>query len=97
MDKLRFSEKLKLAQRYLMKSHRVEKNAFLSPEEISRLQFKAIKRLIILAYEQTNFYRSKYKNAGIHPNDIRTFDDFNKIPTVTKDEIMANYYDCIVG
>ncbi|MDE1818295.1 MAG: phenylacetate--CoA ligase family protein [Thaumarchaeota archaeon] len=96
MDKLRFSERLKLAQKYLVKNHRVERNAFLPSEEITRLQFKAIKKLINLAYEKTSFYRSKYKRAGIHPSDIRTFDDFQKIPTVTKDEIIAHYNDCIV-
>ncbi len=29
---------------------------------------------------KTNFYRNKFKEAGIHPEDIRTMGDFKKIP-----------------
>lgn len=39
------------------------------------------------AYEKSPFYRGKWDKAGIHPEDIRSLEDFERIPFVTKDEI----------
>ena len=39
------------------------------------------------AYEHSPFYRAKWDAAGIRPEDVRTLEDFESIPLVTKDEI----------
>jgi len=39
------------------------------------------------AYENSPFYRRKWDAAGIKPQDIKSLDDFEQIPFVTKDEI----------
>jgi phenylacetate-CoA ligase len=39
------------------------------------------------AYAHSNFYRKKWDQAGIKPDDIRSFKDFEALPFVTKDEI----------
>ena len=39
------------------------------------------------AYENSLFYKNKWDRAGVHPEDIRSLDDFEAIPFVTKDEI----------
>ena len=39
------------------------------------------------AYEKSPFYRSKWDKAGIGPRDIRSLEDFEQIPFLTKDEI----------
>ena len=39
------------------------------------------------AYEKSSFYRRKWDKAGIHPEHIRSLEDFEGIPFVTKDEI----------
>lgn len=39
------------------------------------------------AYEKSPFYKKKWDKAGITPEDIRSLEDFEQIPFVTKDEI----------
>ncbi len=39
------------------------------------------------AYENSPFYRKKWDKAGVKPEDIRTLDNFDRIPFVTKEEI----------
>ena len=39
------------------------------------------------AYENSPFYKKKWDKAGVKPDDIRSLDDFEQIPFVTKEEI----------
>ncbi|MBU1905287.1 MAG: AMP-binding protein [Proteobacteria bacterium] len=39
------------------------------------------------AYKNSPFYKKKWDKAGVKPEDIRSLDDFEQIPFVTKDEI----------
>ena len=39
------------------------------------------------AYHTSPFYKKKWDKAGIGPEDIRSLDDFEKIPFLTKEEI----------
>jgi len=38
-------------------------------------------------YYILDFYKRKWDTAGIHPDDIRSLQDFEQVPFVTKDEI----------
>lgn len=42
----------------------------------------------VLENPYSDFYRKKYKGLGITPENIRTYADFQKIPLLTKDEIL---------
>jgi phenylacetate-CoA ligase len=39
------------------------------------------------AYEHSNFYRRRWEKEGIRPEDIKSLEDFEKIPFVMKEEI----------
>lgn len=39
------------------------------------------------AWTSSPFYRSKWSQAGIHPDQIRTLEDFERVPVLTKEEI----------
>ena len=56
-------------------------------ERIEELQWKLVKLQIRRAYELTPFYHRRLKEAGIKPEDIKTMEDFQKIPTVVKDDV----------
>jgi len=59
----------------------------LSADEIQALQWKRLKKQLDYNYENSEYYREeKFKKAGISPQDISTFEDFQKIPLMTKDE-----------
>lgn len=39
------------------------------------------------AYEKSPFYRKKWDKAGIRPEEIRSLEDFDQVPFLTKDDI----------
>src|SRR5699024_2069597 len=39
------------------------------------------------AYEHAPFYRRKWDEAGVHPDHIRSLEDFERVPVVTKQEL----------
>ena len=41
-------------------------------------------------YEYSAFYRNKFKQAKLHPSDIRSLDDLTKIPITTKTEMVED-------
>jgi len=59
----------------------------LSLEEIRRIQFKKLKKQMKYIYEKSEFYKKKFVDLGIKPEDIKNFDDFRSLPVfVTKEE-----------
>ena len=59
--------------------------------EMKKHQLKLLKGLVKLCYDNTAFYRNKLKNAGISPDDIKTFEDIQKLPFTVKDDLRDNY------
>ncbi len=53
-------------------------------EKIRQLQLKKFKKILAWAYQNSPFYRHLYKEAGLEPGDIKTFDDVAKVPKTEK-------------
>jgi phenylacetate-CoA ligase len=66
---------------------------FLPEAEIRQKQFARIKELVELAYSDIPVYRDKYRSAGFSPDDLRAYDDIQKIPVITKAELIAAFPD----
>lgn len=60
-------------------------------EEIQAFQLSRIKGMVKYAYESVPLYRRKYDAAGIQPQDIRTMEDFKKLPLLTKEELQSGF------
>jgi phenylacetate-CoA ligase len=59
----------------------------LSPEDMQALQWRRLKKQLQYNFENSVYYREeKFQKAGLIPDDIHTFEDFQKIPLMTKDE-----------
>ncbi len=52
----------------------------MSEEEIREYQFVLLKKQLKYAYRNSEFYREKFNEIGISPEDIRTFEDYYKLP-----------------
>jgi phenylacetate-CoA ligase len=46
-----------------------------------------IQELMAYAWEHSSFYRDKWSQAGIHPSHVKTLEDFERVPVVTKQEL----------
>jgi phenylacetate-CoA ligase len=53
-------------------------------EKIRTLQLNKFKRIFRWAYENSRFHRALYDDAGISPEDIRSFEDIHRVPSIEK-------------
>lgn len=60
-------------------------------EEMRALQLKRLKKIVKYAYERVPFYKKKFDEIGLKPEDIKTLDDISKIPYTTKTDLRDNY------
>ena len=63
-----------------------EKIETMSRDEIRALQLNKLNKQLTYNYSSSRFYRQKFEEVGAKPEDIKTFDDFARIPLMTKDE-----------
>ncbi|MEG1555148.1 MAG: hypothetical protein RR356_00270 [Bacteroidales bacterium] len=66
-----------------------------SPDKIKCWQIEKLQQLIHHAYNNTVYYHELFDSLGLKPEDIRTIEDLEKIPPLTKD-IIRNRYDDII-
>lgn len=63
-----------------------EKIETMSEEEMRALQWRRFKKQLQYDYDNSIYYREKFREAGFTPQDVRSFEDLQKIPLMTKDE-----------
>ena len=66
---------------------------FLPEGDAKQKQLARIKALVELAYDDIPVYRDKYKAAGFSPDDLCDYDDIQKIPVITKPELIEAFPD----
>jgi phenylacetate-CoA ligase len=62
----------------------------LSREEIDALQLRLFRRDVERVWAGNPFYRERYEAAGITPDQIKTRDDFRRVPIVRKKDILED-------
>ena len=82
----------KIAASYLSDVDRVWR---LSEEEIRKYQDKCLRKVVKYAYD-VPLYHKKYKEAGVHPSDIKGVKDIEKLPFITKNDLRENYPNNII-
>ncbi len=60
-------------------------------ERLVELQEERLRRIVHFCYERIPFYKTKFKETGIIPDDVRTLDDLEKIPFTTKEDLREAY------
>lgn len=56
-------------------------------EELEALQLYQLKIQLRRCYRYSEFYKEKFKKAGVRPDDIQSLEDIIHLPFVTKEEI----------
>lgn len=70
---------------------RLVKNQWKPYEELKRDQEKQLRHLIEFSYESVPYYRNLFKSLRLLPKDIRTVEDLEKLPILTKDIIKKHW------
>lgn len=63
----------------------------MSSEQMRELQLQRLKHCVHYTYERVPFYKAKFDEIGLKPEDIRTLEDINKIPFTVKSDLRDNY------
>ncbi len=63
----------------------------LKREELKELQKKRLQWSLRWAYERVPFYRRRFDELRIRPEDIKNFNDLKILPFTTKDDLRDNY------
>ena len=58
---------------------------------LEALQFSRLKETLERVYARAPFYKNAFDNAGVHPNDITTLGDLERLPFTTKQDLRDNY------
>ncbi|UCE38517.1 MAG: phenylacetate--CoA ligase [Thermoplasmata archaeon] len=63
----------------------------MKPEAIAKLQNERLKKMMRYAYENVPFYKKKFKEANIEPDDIKSSEDMHKVPFTVKNDLRDHY------
>ncbi len=64
---------------------------FSSQADLERLQLAGVQWTVAHAWNNSPFYRERFEQAGVSPEDIRTLADLQKLPFTTADDLRAGY------
>jgi phenylacetate-CoA ligase len=59
----------------------------MDPEQRDEKILERIQEIMGYCHEHSPFYRRKWSEAGLEPGDIKTLQDFEKVPVITKEEL----------
>jgi phenylacetate-CoA ligase len=63
--------------------------------ELEKLQLKLLRRQVARAYENSRFYRRKFKEFGVRPSAVRNLVDVRKLPFVSRQELEERFDDVL--
>ncbi|MFQ6090552.1 MAG: phenylacetate--CoA ligase family protein, partial [Candidatus Bipolaricaulia bacterium] len=61
------------------------------PHRLRELQFKRLKSTIERVYHGNGYYRKKFDEKGVKPDDIRHLEGITKLPFTTKEDLFNTY------
>lgn len=60
-------------------------------ETLKQLQLERLQAAVLRVYLNVPFYRRKFDELGIDPDDFRSLDDLRRLPFTTKDDLRESY------
>lgn len=73
----------------------VKKNEYESYENLKRYQEEKLQGLIQFSYDKVPYYHKLFKSLNLKPEDIRSIEDLQKLPILTKEIIRNNQTDFV--
>jgi phenylacetate-CoA ligase len=70
----------------------LKESEWLSKPELEQLQLHKLQRLLQHAYVHVPFYRDAMRAAGVHPLDMVSLADIERLPLLSKDDVRRNLY-----
>ena len=68
-----------------------------SRDELRDLQGERLRETVEHAYENVPFYRERFDEAGVDPDEVDSIDDIEQLPMTTKEDFRDQYPDGLFG
>ncbi|MDW8130621.1 MAG: hypothetical protein RMI94_08730 [Bryobacterales bacterium] len=65
----------------------LERSQWWPAERLLEFQWAELRKLLEIAFRSVPYYQRKYAAAGAHLEDIRCWDDFRRLPVLTREEV----------
>jgi phenylacetate-CoA ligase len=75
-------------RRFRKKLKFLEESQWWSQSQLKEYQWKKLKTMFSFACEKNPYYRKKFREFGIYPDNLKDFSDFAKIPLLSKRDIL---------
>lgn len=75
----------------------LERTQLACPNEIKLRQWQKLKELLEFSYKESEFYRNRFNQCKLTPNDIKCEDDLKKLPVVTRRDLQKYRSEIISG
>src|SRR5690606_33843550 len=62
----------------------LERSQFYTIDQLEAFQLKKLKELLYFAYQYSEYYRNVFDEMQLHPSDINSLRDLQKLPIITK-------------
>ena len=72
---------------YLVHYRQLRRTQYQPPQKIAARQWSTLRAMLRHAAATVPFYRERFRQAGLDPEDIRTLEDFRRLPVLTKTDI----------
>ena len=66
----------------------LEKTQWMSLDQLIERQMKKLRKILIHAYETTEFYKKRFDDSGFNPYDFVYIDEIKNIQLLTKKDII---------
>ncbi|MEM2070529.1 MAG: phenylacetate--CoA ligase [Archaeoglobaceae archaeon] len=63
----------------------------MSQDDLRLIQERKLRALVRTVYDYSQFYRERFKAAGITPDDIKSLEDLSKLPFTKKSDLRDTY------
>ncbi|UCD57909.1 MAG: phenylacetate--CoA ligase [Candidatus Hydrogenedentota bacterium] len=68
-----------------------EQHECMPREQLRELQLRRLKSVVRRVYKNVSYFRSRLDDLGLKPADIKSLDDVQKLPFITKHELRETY------
>jgi phenylacetate-CoA ligase len=75
--------------------HFLQESQWWSREKLEEYQMQQLSKLLHHAYENVPYYRKIFDERGLKPKNIQSFDDFRKLPNLTKDDFKVHFDEIV--
>ncbi len=74
-----------------------EDNQWRSADEVAAIQWRKLQALVAHCWAEVPFYRRRWEAIGFQPGDLRSMDDYVRLPVLTKGDIRDHFEDLKAG